>query len=121
MPDRLGVPVLTSKRAPNAFATVAPVPFDYPESIADPGIADFVWVTDKPENPHKGGLGLMARALSTGEGLEVAGVIPGSPAEKAGFLKGDTIFMIDETPVRNVDDLHTAVAGGTGQGSLLSR
>lgn len=114
MTGKLGVPWLTSKRVPNAYKTIAPLPFDYPESVVDPGIADFVWITDKPESAHKGRLGLMGREHPAGEGLEVVEVIPGSPAEKAGFLKGDIIIMIDATPVKNIDDFHKAIAQETG-------
>lgn len=38
----------------------------------------------------------------SGEGVLIAGVIPGSPAEKAGLKKGDLLVEVDGTPV---DDL----------------
>jgi len=43
--------------------------------------------------------------LSAEQGVEVVTVDPGSPAERAGIRKGDTIVSFDGQPVRSVDDL----------------
>lgn len=40
-----------------------------------------------------------------GKGVRVAGLIPGSPAEKAGVRKGDLVVSIDGKPVRDSADL----------------
>lgn len=111
MTKRLGAPYLTAKRVGHVFKTVAPVPIDYFGNVCDPNIADFVWITDKAESFHKGRLGLMVRALDGGRGLEVITVTAGGPAQRAGILKGDVIFMIDAVPVKNLDDLHRAITG----------
>jgi uncharacterized iron-regulated protein len=111
MTKRLGIPYLTAKRVDHVFKTVAPVPIDYFGNISDPNIADVVWVTDKAESYHKGRLGLMVKALDEGRGLEVIAVVAGGPAQRAGILKGDVIFMIDAVPVKSLDDLHRAMTG----------
>jgi hypothetical protein len=38
----------------------------------------------------------------SGEGVLIAGVIPGSPAEKAGMKKGDLLVEVDGTPVEDL-------------------
>ncbi|MCE5242203.1 MAG: ChaN family lipoprotein [Syntrophobacteraceae bacterium] len=111
---RVGVPALTFLRTNRPFKTVAPIPFDYPGNINDPDIADFVLVVDKYESGHKGRLGVMIREQAAGGGVAVTGVVPGSPAERAGIRKGDVLLSIDGNPVSTLDDIHRALAGGTG-------
>jgi uncharacterized iron-regulated protein len=54
MNDRLGVPYLAYLRKPCEYATVAPIPIDYPFCAIDPNIADYVVITDKTEpSPHQ--------------------------------------------------------------------
>lgn len=42
--------------------------------------------------------------LKRSEGVIVTEVVPGSPAEDAGIVRGDVILEIDRKPVRNVND-----------------
>lgn len=111
---RVGVPALTFLRTNRPFKTVAPIPFDYPGNLVDPDIADFVLVVDKYESGHKGRLGMMIREQAPGGGVTVTGVVPGSPAERAGIRKGDVLLSIDGNPVSTLEDIHRAMAGGTG-------
>ena len=110
---RQGVPALTFRRVQQPFKTVAPVPLDYPYNVNDPNIADFVQVVDKVESGHRGRLGVMIREMEAGGGLLVTGVVPGSPADRAGIRKGDIIRTVDGKAVATVEDIHAAVAGGT--------
>lgn len=50
-------------------------------------------------NPDRGMLGLVL--MPTEKGLKVAGVTPGSAAEKAGVQAGDVIVAVDGKPVRS--------------------
>jgi S1-C subfamily serine protease len=47
----------------------------------------------------------VARQVGQDTGLLLVSVNPGSPAEKAGLLLGDTIVSLDNHPVRQMDDL----------------
>jgi S1-C subfamily serine protease len=49
---------------------------------------------------------VVLHGLDAGQGVLVAGVEPGSPAEKAGLLPGDVILGIGDRTVGSVDDLH---------------
>ena len=50
------------------------------------------------------------RVPSTGPGVLVDSVVPGSPAEKAAIQPGDTIRKFNGRAVNNFDDLHRLVA-----------
>jgi S1-C subfamily serine protease len=54
---------------------------------------------------------LSAEHLNQGTGLLVMSVSPGSPANKAGLLLGDTIVRLDSQPVRKMDDLQSLLSG----------
>lgn len=108
--DQVGVPLLTHHQVAVPFRTIAPLPIDYPERTADPGIADFVWLTDRSQQPrHRGRLGVKFRQLSAGKGLEIVEVLPGSPAAKAGIKKGDVLIMLDGKPVLTLEDARRAI------------
>lgn len=109
--DGVGIPDLTWRRVKHTYKTIAPVPVDYPGNAVNPDIADYVWITDKAEPHHRGRLGIMAQPLAAGDGLEVMGVAPNSPAAKAGVIQGDIIYMIDGKIVRSIAEVQTAVAG----------
>lgn len=108
---RVGLPRLTRERTPHTFVTVAPMPVDYPSTVADPKVADYVWVTDKSEGPPRGRMGVMMRPMASRDGLEVVSVLPGSPAEKAGVKQGDILIKVDGKAVSRMEDLHKAMAG----------
>ena len=107
----LGVPHLVAKRAGgHRFAVIAPMPIDYPGSLTDPDLGDFIWITDRAPAPfHRPRLGMMIRQAAGGKGLEVLNVLAGSPAEAAGILTGDTITAINGHPVQSIEDLHQSM------------
>jgi S1-C subfamily serine protease len=54
---------------------------------------------------------MLAQHLAQETGLMIMSVSPGSPADKAGLLLGDTIVALDGHPVRNMDDLLALLSG----------
>jgi uncharacterized iron-regulated protein len=108
--DRLGVPYLTRLRTPYEYATVAPVPIDYPFSSMDPNLADYVIITDKSESPHKPKLGVTIQPAASGRGVEILGILPDSPAAEAHLLKGDVILSINGRPVKSIGEVMKAMS-----------
>jgi len=73
---------------------------------------DALWVADqlrlhrKVDRAHLGlRLAVDAVEPAAGAGVEVTGVIAGSPADRAGLRKGDRIARLDDRPIRSADDL----------------
>ncbi len=52
----------------------------------------------------------IARVYGAGNGVTIANVIPGTPAEAAGLKVGDTITSVDGKPVKNGDELVSDIA-----------
>jgi len=52
----------------------------------------------------------IARVYGSGNGVTIANVIPGTPAESAGLKVGDTITSVDGKPVKNGDELVADIA-----------
>jgi aminopeptidase N len=102
----VGVPRLTQKRVQHAYKTVAPMPVNYPGSLADPDLADYVWITEPVESAPRGRLGFLVHRSATGKGLEVIEVRPESPAARAGLKKGDAIVAVQGKPVARIEELH---------------
>jgi serine protease Do len=50
-------------------------------------------------------LGISIEDLASNEGVKVKAVVPGSPAEKAGFKVNDIIVSLDKSEVKEVTDL----------------
>jgi serine protease Do len=63
----------------------------------------------------------MARQLgiTDASGVIVAGVQPGSPAERAGVQRGDLIREINRQPVQSMQDVRDAIAKAENQESLV--
>jgi serine protease Do len=59
--------------------------------------------------------------LRPGQGVVIAGVRPGSPAEEASLRQGDIVLEIDRQPVKGVEEMKARMArtGGKGQALLL--
>ena len=53
----------------------------------------------------------VSETLGQETGLLVVSVEPGSAAEKAGLLLGDTIVALDGEPLRQLDDLLSRLSG----------
>lgn len=52
------------------------------------------------------------------KGITVVEVVPGSPADRAGILRGDRIKSLDGSPTANVDDIHRYLSRA-GVGSTI--
>jgi len=107
-----GVPRRTESRFPHVWRTVAPLPASVWAEGPDAAMSDYVWLTrgDRFVHPGRGRVGIVLKALEKGEGVEILGVFPGSPAHEAGLMKGDVISRIDDIPVESLDDLHEAMS-----------
>jgi uncharacterized iron-regulated protein len=114
-----GIPKKVIRRMPMPYAIVLPEEVSIPEEKKDqmmnvdlPRIpllpADIVWWV-----PYEGLEGMQAvmgvrLAEKDGEVL-VEGVSPGSPAEKAGMIKGDRILSFDGRNVEDASDVYILV------------
>ncbi len=95
IPTNAAVAVVDQIRAGRSSASVV---------IGRPG---FIGVEVAPLDPASAaGLG-----LSAGSGVLVAGVIPGTPAARAGILPSSVITAVDGRPVTTVDALGAALHG----------
>ena len=61
---------------------------------------------DRPSSgqERKVSLGTIPDFAYSGKGFRLSGVVPGSPAEKAGFRDGDVITAINAKPVESLKD-----------------
>lgn len=107
---RFGVPLRAARRLDHTFKIVLPMPIDYRGSVANPGLADYVWITPPLKPSGRGRLGVMVRALQKGKGLEVLAVAPESPAETSGIRPGDIIVTVNGVEVKTVEDLQSLIA-----------
>jgi uncharacterized iron-regulated protein len=111
-----GIPKKAIRRMPMAYMVVEPDEIEVPEEKKDqimeidlPQIplhpSDFVWMV--PYEGLEGKRVVMGVGLAGGKDNEVLveSVTPGSPAGKAGILKGDRIFSFDGKIVSDVTDV----------------
>jgi uncharacterized iron-regulated protein len=112
--NQFGLPRLASVRALHGFRTIIPAAVDDSAEAIEEKIADYIWITKKAEpSPfHRGRLGVMFRPASSGEGLEILAVLPGSPAAVAGVLKGDILYLFDGIPITSFEELHKILEQG---------
>jgi regulator of sigma E protease len=72
-----------------------------------------IWTTVTPKSDPQSGLGV-AGWQELGE-VQVAGVYPDMPAEKAGLQSGDVLLRADGQPLRSQHRLHEIIEGGKGR------
>jgi len=116
-----GIPKKVIRRMPMPYSIILPEEISIPEEKKDqtmnvdlPPIpllpADFVWWV-----PYEGLEGkqvaMGVRLVEKDNEVLVEGVMPGSPAEKAGILTGDRIFSFEGQPVSYVTDVFLRVRG----------
>lgn len=70
-----------------------------------------LWATAAVATPAAGGavFGVVPSEEATAQGLEVAAVAPGSPAEKGGLQAGDVLLAVDGKEIRTRSDLIAAI------------
>lgn len=61
--------------------------------------------SESPVKARKVSLGIIPDFSYTGKGYRISGVVPGSPAEKAGLKEGDIITGINSVPVNSLKDI----------------
>lgn len=82
---------------------------------------------DAGRSPRRAWIGVVARDAAdvegdaTRRGAEIERVWPGSPAEKAGLRRGDTIVGVDDTPLVSAADLSTLILTREVGASLVVR
>ncbi len=115
-----GIPKKVVRRMPMTYGIVQPEEIEIPEDKKDqmmkvdlPQVpllpADFVWTV--PYEGLEGKQAALGVRLAGGKDNEVIvdGVTPGSPAGKAGILKGDRLFSFDGRIVSDVTDVFLLV------------
>lgn len=89
---------------------------EQPLSFVPPG-ADKIAAEAAPRPARRVSLGTLPDFAYAGRGVQLNGVLPNSPAEKAGMRKGDQIVAIDADEVGDLEDfaaaLRTHAAGDT--------
>jgi serine protease Do len=99
-------------------ATAALTGVDAPGGYAipmDESMRRIVEVLLRGEEVEYGFLGISSRLddrRRSGRGFEIGGVIPNSPAQRAGLDAGDVIFKVNGRPIREYDDLLLQLAVG---------
>lgn len=114
-----GIPKKVIRRMPMPYAILLPEEISIPEekkeqlmSVDLPSIpllpADFYWMV--PYEDLEGKQMVMGVRLSSKDNeVLVEGVTDGSPAEKAGVLKGDRLFSFDGQAISDMSDVYLRV------------
>ncbi|RLB82493.1 MAG: hypothetical protein DRH17_05620 [Deltaproteobacteria bacterium] len=118
---KFGIPDRAFKRTKASFQTVMPVAVG---TEVDRDMADYFWVTpakkqaDRSRLCHRGPkrplVGIRLKTLDQGKGVLIVGVLPKSPAARAGIKPQDILVAIDGNPVSRLSDIHNAIAGAEG-------
>ena len=65
----------------------------------------------EPKGPRKVALGTVPDFTFEGDGVRLDGTVEGSPAEKAGLLKGDVLKTVNGEQVNELRDLSDILKG----------
>ena len=114
-----GIPKKVLRRMPVPYTIVMPEEISIPEDKKDrlmnvdlPEIpllpADFYWMVPYEDLEGKQ-MALGVRLSAKDNGVLVEGVMDGSPAAKAGILKGDRFVSFDGDPVADMSDIYLRV------------
>ena len=114
-----GIPKKVIRRMPMPYAILLPEEISIPEEKKDqlmsinlPSIpllpADFYWMVPYEDLEGKQ-VALGIRMSMKDNEVLVEGVMEGSPAEKAGILKGDRLVSFDGQPVSDMSDVYLRV------------
>ena len=60
-----------------------------------------------------------AHGLEAGQGIQVVGVRPGSPAAEAGLRPGDILLQVNRRPVGSINEIKSAIAANDNDQLLL--
>lgn len=96
-----------------ALATFATATFATVACSEEDGAArvSFIDIEQTPVPPEERAALGVTLGRSMAGGVEIAGVMPNSPAAEAGLRPGDLVFAMDDVPVRTSREVINAVAG----------
>jgi aminopeptidase N len=101
-PDKINAEGIASIAAFAAEATRFLADRDRPLTFVPQGVEKPK--PSQPSAPRRVSLGTIPDMADQGEGVLVSGVLPGSPAEKAGIQAGDRIVSVDGEKVGGLED-----------------
>ena len=114
-----GIPKRLYRRIPIPYKTVVlkewkkgmEEDLDFTFSKASSLLADYLWITQpSPPGKRRPMIGVVLKRREDSGGVWIERVIPGSPAHKAGLLSGDQFGAIEGKEIKEVKDIHHALA-----------
>jgi uncharacterized iron-regulated protein len=110
-----GIPKRFYRRTPFPFKTLVMKEWtkdpdmDLVSSPTSAPLADFLWITrSNPPEQKRPRIGVVLKEKEDSQGLRIERVVPGSPAEKAGLLPGDTLIAVEGKEISEVTEIHDA-------------
>ena len=99
-----GIPKRAYRRIAKDYAIILPDPGELPE----PGMADFIVFPNTLDAPEEAKLGVILDTSK--EQFMVADLVEGGGAQKAGVQKGDILLAVDDSEVKELDDIRATLA-----------